>query len=359
MPWPPTVVVVGGGVSGLATARFLASRTPARTVLLEAGPWLGGKVRTDWLAGLPLEAGPDGFLAEPAALALCVELGLGPSLVPSATSRAFFWDEDGLGPLRPEDTRGGEPVPSRLLAINGGLERLVKALAAGLEGVAMRRRTTVTGVERAADGRLLAMLGAGGAVPADRVVLAVPARAAVELLAAFLPGVAAALRPIRYLDLAVVNLVYPGRPWSLDGSGFLAAERPGRTISGCTWLSAKWPHLSADRLTAIRVTTGGRGGSSWRSMSDDALIAAVNRELAQVLGPAPPPSHARVVRWSGAIADPRCLDRDLIRGAQAEAREAGVLLAAGGYLGGGLASCIADAELAAESAAGPGHAVRR
>jgi len=346
---PHTVVVVGGGVSGLAAARFLASRTLARTLLLEAGPWLGGKVRTEWLAGLPLEAGPDGFLAEPATVALCEELGLHPCLEWSVTSRAWFWEDGGLRLLQPEDTRGGEQVPPRLLTVRGGLERLVKALAAGLDGVEVRRRTTVTSVE-CRNGRLVALLATGDAIPADRVVLAVPAPAAAELLAGLRPGSAAALRRIRYRDLAVVNLIYPGRPWPLAGSGFLAAERPGRLISGCTWLSAKWPHLAAGDVTAIRVTAGGRGAADWRSMSDSTLVAAVNRELHQVLGPGPDPSDARVTRWTGAVADPRTLDRGLVRRAQEDAREAGVLLAAGGYLGGGLASCIADARLVAEQA---------
>jgi protoporphyrinogen oxidase len=85
-------------------------------------------------------------------------------------------------------------------------------------------------------------------------------------------------------------------------------------------------------------------------MDDAELVAGAVQDLTRVLGPGPAPEWTRVLRWKDALADPRSLDRELVRSAQADARRAGVLLAAGGYLGGGLASCVADAELAAEAA---------
>lgn len=347
-PDGPAVAVIGGGVSGLATARFLAARTASRTVLLEAGPTLGGKVRTAPLAGLPLESGPDGFLAEPAVVALCEEVGLGARMIESATTEAHLWDGDRLRPLRAEDTRGGQAPPPRFLSIRGGLERLVEALADGLPGVDVRLRAKANCVHRAGDGSLVVDLDAGPPVRAAGVVLAVPAPEAAALVSRSLPDVAAALRRVRYLDLAVINLVYPGRPWCLRGSGFLASERAAGLVSGCTWLSVKWPQLAHDDRTAVRVTVGGRGGADWKGMTDAELVDVASQELTRVLGPAPAPEWTRVVRWDAAIADPRSLDRELVRGAQREARRAGVLLAAGGYLGGGLASCVADAERAAD-----------
>lgn len=82
------VVVVGGGISGLATAWYLEKEAAARglpglvcTVLEKSGR-LGGKVRTETVsteAGrFVVEAGPDSFLAvqKPWALELAAELGL-------------------------------------------------------------------------------------------------------------------------------------------------------------------------------------------------------------------------------------------------------------------------------------------
>jgi protoporphyrinogen oxidase len=346
------VAVIGAGVSGLAAGWYLSRRGSARAMLLEASPRPGGKVRTLRLAGLPVEAGPDGFLAEPAAIALCEAVGLGGALVASSTSEAQLWEDRGLRPLQAEDMPRAQGAPPRLLSIRGGMERLVGALHWSLGAAGVRLCVRAAGVDRAAGGRFLVRVEGRAAIRAHRVVLAVPAPAAAELLSPLLPDVAAALRRVRYRDLAVINLVYPGRPWTLRGSGLLAREEPGRLISGCTWLSSKWPHLAAGDLTAVRVTVGGHDGSDWGAMPDAELIAGVRRELAQILGPGPEPAVARVARWPGAVADPRRLDRDLVRSAQRAAAEAGVLLAAGGYLGGGVASCIADAELAAEAAAG-------
>jgi oxygen-dependent protoporphyrinogen oxidase len=81
------VVVVGGGIAGLAAAHRLVelSRESGRAlevVLLEARERLGGTIATDQAQGFLIEAGPDSFISEkPWALALAERLGLGPRLV--------------------------------------------------------------------------------------------------------------------------------------------------------------------------------------------------------------------------------------------------------------------------------------
>ncbi len=76
------IVIVGGGVSGLALAYRLQQRLPAaEVVVLEREPRLGGKVGTLQSDGFRVEAGPNGFLdTNPATLDLCRELGLGDRL---------------------------------------------------------------------------------------------------------------------------------------------------------------------------------------------------------------------------------------------------------------------------------------
>jgi len=76
------VVVVGGGIAGLAAAHRLATARPdLRLCLIERNPSLGGKVTTEMVDGFVIEGGPDCFLAmKPAGMALCRELGLGESL---------------------------------------------------------------------------------------------------------------------------------------------------------------------------------------------------------------------------------------------------------------------------------------
>lgn len=82
------VVVVGGGIAGLAAAHRLGQArrqgAPVDEHLVEAGDRLGGVIRTELVDGCVVEAGPDSFLGEkPEAAALARELGLGGSLMGS------------------------------------------------------------------------------------------------------------------------------------------------------------------------------------------------------------------------------------------------------------------------------------
>jgi oxygen-dependent protoporphyrinogen oxidase len=77
------VVVVGGGITGLAAAWELRRRG-VDFRLLEAGSRWGGVIVTDTVDGFVLEGGPDSMLAQkPEGVALCRELGLGERLVPT------------------------------------------------------------------------------------------------------------------------------------------------------------------------------------------------------------------------------------------------------------------------------------
>jgi oxygen-dependent protoporphyrinogen oxidase len=72
------VVIVGGGLAGLAAAYRLARENRAVSVtLIESRPRLGGKILTERVGGFVLEGGPDSFLSsKPRGLGLCRELGL-------------------------------------------------------------------------------------------------------------------------------------------------------------------------------------------------------------------------------------------------------------------------------------------
>lgn len=81
------VLIVGGGIAGLAAARKLALEARARGValtceLVEASTRLGGKIKTEREDGFIVEAGPDAFISiKPAAMRLCRELGIDADVV--------------------------------------------------------------------------------------------------------------------------------------------------------------------------------------------------------------------------------------------------------------------------------------
>jgi oxygen-dependent protoporphyrinogen oxidase len=87
------VVVVGGGIAGLAAAHRLTelqndNQLDLEVTLLEGSTRLGGAIATEQVGDFLVEAGPDSFITEkPWALRLCERLGLASRLV--ATQSAY------------------------------------------------------------------------------------------------------------------------------------------------------------------------------------------------------------------------------------------------------------------------------
>jgi oxygen-dependent protoporphyrinogen oxidase len=78
------VVIVGGGISGLAAAHRLLELglASSQITLLEAGSRLGGIIKTEHRDGFVLERGPDSFISDkPEAVALAKRLGIESRLI--------------------------------------------------------------------------------------------------------------------------------------------------------------------------------------------------------------------------------------------------------------------------------------
>jgi oxygen-dependent protoporphyrinogen oxidase len=130
----PHVVIVGGGITGLAAAYYVqkksqASGRPVRYTLLERARNLGGKIVSQRTGGFLVEGGPDCFLTrKPWALALCRELGLEDDLIGTNEERRKVYVLSGgrLHPL-PEGVMLIVPTQflpfatSRLISIRGKL----------------------------------------------------------------------------------------------------------------------------------------------------------------------------------------------------------------------------------------------
>src|SRR5262245_64985363 len=101
------LVVVGGGITGLAAAHRAVELARERAIaleltLVEARERLGGTIATERADGFLVEAGPDSFLSEkPWALALCRRLGVENRLVRTDDRfrKVFVWHGRRLHPL--------------------------------------------------------------------------------------------------------------------------------------------------------------------------------------------------------------------------------------------------------------------
>jgi protoporphyrinogen/coproporphyrinogen III oxidase len=456
----PHVVIVGGGISGLATAHYLRTGlgSDVRLTLLEGGSQLGGKIANEQFSGHLVDTGPDALLVRvPAMAALLEDLGLSDQIVAPAGLGAHVWSRgklrrlptgtlfgipDRLIPLmksglmsplglaraafdlvlprrRPLSSdpsiadlvtpRLGSQVFNRLvepllggvhagraaelsakstvpdivrlaeknrslylglrkmrrnappstgapvlITLQGGLGRLVETLVARLSGDDLRLDSAATLITREG-GRYrvdLADRQSGGeSIVADAVVLATPAFATAELLAELAPEAVQVLAETPYVDVATIWLAYPrsamGRP--LDGTGFLVPPEEGKLLVGCTWSSAKWPHLADDSLVLIRCMVGRRGDRRWLDLDDETMVRRLHDELVQAMGLSAGPVQQSIQRWPRAMPQYLVGHQERLDALSAAIQHLpGLYLTGASYRGVGIASCVADAQRVAQ-----------
>jgi oxygen-dependent protoporphyrinogen oxidase len=256
----------------------------------------------------------------------------------------------------------GPPRPA-LMSLDGGLGRLIDVLAARVVAAGGVVRTGATVHELHPDGDGWLVTGEGFApLTVDDVVLAVPAGVAADLLRPLAPAASAALEQIRYAGVATVILAYPPSavPGPLRGTGFLVPPVEHRLLVGCSWLTAKWPHLTpgadgaggADAAEGapvlIRGMVGRDGDQAWEAMDDATLVGAVRAELADSMGVRGEPLDVHVRRMPAAMPQYTVGHADRLAAIDAAlAGLPGLRLTGAGYRGVGLSGCIAQANDAA------------
>jgi oxygen-dependent protoporphyrinogen oxidase len=459
------IAIVGGGISGLATAYFLqeearASGQKVSCTLLEGEKRLGGMTVTEVVDGCVIEGGPDSFLTlKPQAVDLCERLGLSGLLIGTnrARSRVYIFCGGRLRTL-PEGLMSIVPtkltpfLTTDLLTPSGkarmlfdvivtpkrdgvdeslasfirrrlgdeALERIAEPLMAGiyagdaeqlsmqtnfprLVDLELKHRSLITGTlaarREAAAGKsrtgarpmFMALRGGVGAIVdalaaqlkgvsiltgrkvvalrgrgpyeleledstvlgAEAVVLATPAYASAQILKESNPQVADVLDSIPYVSSATVSLAYDRSTFShpLDGSGFLVAPVEKRRITGCTWVSSKWPSHSPPDRVLLRCFLGRAGDEGILQLGDDELCRIAQDEVKSIMGVSAEPVLKRVHRCG------RCLPQYVM--GHKEKLEAldegmssmpGVFLTGAAFRGVGLPDCIKQAELSAKKA---------
>ena len=136
----PDLVIIGGGIAGLAAA-YEAQRRGLHVRVLEATDRPGGVIQSERIDGFVVDRGPDSMLVQkPAAVALCRELGIADRLISTLQPRTAYVMRDGrLHPLV-EGSFLGFPIRfsalarSSLFTIGGKLRMACEPLVPRSEG---------------------------------------------------------------------------------------------------------------------------------------------------------------------------------------------------------------------------------
>lgn len=129
------VVVIGGGIAGLAAAAYLSGAAGetarARVTLLEASERVGGKLYGGEVGGVRVDLGAESMLARrPEGVELAQAVGLAEALEPPTTAKAAIWTRGALRPLP-----GGQ-----VMGVPGDLDALAASGVLTAEGLERARR---------------------------------------------------------------------------------------------------------------------------------------------------------------------------------------------------------------------------
>ncbi|MBP1995936.1 protoporphyrinogen oxidase [Paenibacillus eucommiae] len=461
-----SIMVIGGGITGLSSAYYLQKRLKAEGVeaqltLVEKGTSFGGKINTLERDGFVIERGPDSFLSRKRPIIdLSLELGLGPELTgtnPQAkktyilrqgklhrmppglvlgipTEMTPFMRTGLISPLGkvraamdmllPKgantadeslghflERRLGKEVLERIaepllagiyagdtyalsvratfpqfremerkkrslilgmmanrkatqaeaadlppiarnsvfLTYRKGLQTLVKALLLALQEVDMRTGESVVSIERKND-QVEVLFDNGRRELVDGVILTSPAYQVPALLSRF--PAANELSKIRYVSVANVIMAFDRKdiPFPLDASGFVVPRSEGRTITACTWTSAKWLHTAPEGKVLLRCYVGRSGEEAWMGWDDETLLSKVRGDISELLGIHAEPLFHEITRMPNSMPQYPVGHLELVAEFRKKLDEEipGLFVTGSGFHGVGLPDCIRQGNEAAQ-----------
>jgi oxygen-dependent protoporphyrinogen oxidase len=193
----------------------------------------------------------------------------------------------------------------------------------------------------------------GAEYEADIAIVASPAFAAAEMLAALDGGISGVLQQIPYASMTVICFGYDRKQikHSLNGFGYLIPKKEGRNTLGTLWDSSMFDNRAPEGKVLLRSMMGGACFPEYVKLSDDEVVARVRQDLVLTMGIDATPEFVRVFRHPQAIPQ-----YTVGHGARLVALEGklkahpGLILTGNSYRGIGLNDCAAAAERAADEA---------
>lgn len=241
---------------------------------------------------------------------------------------------------------------SLFLSFDEGVQVLTDAIAARLPHGTLRLNTKVESIGFQTDARRwLLKTSAGDAIDADAVCVALPAYGAARLLRGVDGKLADELEGIPYASTATVNLAYRRAdiPHALDGFGFVVPFIERRATLACTFSSVKFAGRAPEGQALLRAFVGGALQPDMFALDEEKMVAAVRRDLKDLLGIEAAPVFAHVEKWPRSMAQYRLGHIESIARIRSRLGDFPTLALCGNaYDGAGLPDCVRGGESAAE-----------
>ena len=229
-----------------------------------------------------------------------------------------------------------------------GMQTLVDALVAQLDGVEILLDTAVTKIEKMVNGYRLMVNGQLSTLEADAVILTTPAFASSKLFVNLDSELADTLGEIPYASSALVNFVFDEADVpELDGYGYVIPLVEKREALACTWTSRKWRDRAPDGKMLLRVYIGRYGEADVTEYEDGRLIAIAQNELKETLNINAEPLFHRIIRYPKAMPQYNMGHLDRIANIENKlTNHSGLFMAGAMFNGVGIPDCITSGETA-------------
>ena len=234
-------------------------------------------------------------------------------------------------------------APPLFTSLKNGMQSLAEAVIARLPSSALRINTPVQALQPQAEAGGWLLSAGLQSDHFDGVIVALPAKAAANVLSmasAELPGELAA---IQYSSSITVGLGYDAevRQSLPPGFGFLVPRSEGKRLLAATFVHNKFPHRAPEDRALLRCFFAGSNAEDVWPLSDDQIVAIVRTELQEIINLRAEPIFARVYKWKSAMAQYGVGHLDRLERIERLSRQLpGLALAGNAYRGIGVPDCV-------------------
>jgi oxygen-dependent protoporphyrinogen oxidase len=259
-------------------------------------------------------------------------------------------NESGLQLSNPGISEQAGARYSTFLSLDNGMQLLVERLVKNLAQTRIHTNQKVESIVKSSTEQFQIKLQNGRQSIFDRVILAVPAASASNLLRVFDQQLSEAFSKIQYSSSVVLCFLFSkdSIKQPLNAFGMVVPTGEKKSIIAASFSSIKFSNRCPESDLLIRVFLGGSLNPSVLELTDKELCNLGLRDLASYLKIDGEPKRTWIKRWPNSM--PQYLVGHLERVAFIESRLAqlrGLTYAGAGLGGVGIPDCVASGEKAA------------